>query len=62
MKTEAISYAIITVVVAGALGLLVSLSVNGEATGLVGWATAGVLLAMAATGSRRFGKSLLGSL
>ncbi len=62
MKTEAISYALITVVVAGALGLLVSLAVNGAADSMVGWAVAGVLLAMTAIEGRRFGKRLLGSL
>ncbi|MFA5263710.1 MAG: hypothetical protein WC378_07765 [Opitutaceae bacterium] len=61
MKTEAISYALITVVVAGALGLLVGLAYfNGEASSLVGWAAAGVLLAMTAIEGRKYGKGLLG--
>jgi hypothetical protein len=60
MKTEAISYALITVVIAGAFGLLVALAINGEASSLVGWAVAGILLAMTAIESRKIGKDLLG--
>jgi hypothetical protein len=60
MKTEALSYALITVAIAGAVGLLVAAVANYGVGSVIGWAAAGVLLAMTAIESRRVGKSLLG--
>lgn len=53
MKSEALYYAVAAAVLAVALGLLVGLHSDIDVGSILGWATAGVLLAMVPIEYRR---------
>lgn len=60
MKSETLTYAIAAAILATVIGLVLGSAVNVDAGAVLGWATAGVLLAMAPMNYRKFFKSMIG--
>lgn len=57
MKSEVLSYVIIAIIMTAVMGLGLGLTLNIEVDTVLGWATAGVLLAMAPIEYRNLFKS-----
>lgn len=60
MKSETLTYAIAAAVFAAVMGLVIGAASFVDAGAVIGWATAGVLLAMAPVEYRKFFRGIFG--